>query len=314
MEDKSSNEFRVATVILNYNTWDETIDCIISILETYQNMSIFIVDNCSNEPQTDKFRNYMNANRNIYLINADLNGGYSAGNNLGINKVINLGFDYIFISNSDIIVVGDTVNKMISLCEDTPNCAIVGPQIYNKDGVFLPFLMRCKLDFYGKLKNMGLKIPIVKWFLNGFKKSFIIDSEISKPEKVFGVHGSFFLMTKECAEFLYPLDERSFLYEEEYIIGCQIENTKYSAYICPDTKVIHLEGVSTKGMSPFAFKCMTDSEQLYMQKYLCCKGYQCAFLYFVRHIQFVLKSFVDSRYRKFLLSYLKQTKDYKKKL
>lgn len=303
---------KVATVILNYNTWNETINCIESIKSTYSNMMFLIVDNCSKIEPTKKFLDYIKENSDVKFFKAKKNNGYSSGNNIGIKYAIDNDFDYIFISNSDIIVKETTIQNMITLCEEKKDCGIVGPQIYDAKGMFLPFLLCCKQDFSGKIKNMMLKIPIINKLFDGFKKAFIISHEIDEPVNVFGVHGSFFLMTNECAKYLYPLDERTFLYEEEYIIGCRLEESRFSAFLCPKTMVYHLEGISTKGMSPFAFECLTNSEQLYISEYLDSNLFQSSVLFIIRRLEYLLFSMKNRDYRNYKRLYFRNTSQYRK--
>ena len=67
---------------------------------------------------------------------------------------------------------------------------------------------------------------------------------------------------------MYPLDERTFLYEEEYIIGARLEKSCFDCFIIPNTHVIHAHGVSTGGVTPFSYQCLIESEQLYLKEYL----------------------------------------------
>lgn len=298
-------ESLVGCVILNYNTWDETINCINSILFYYgkSNFNIYIVDNASTIIKGEEFEKVLYENENVCYIQSEYNQGYAAGNNLGIKQALKDGCDYILLCNSDIIFVDNSITKMINFMEAYRECGIVGPQIYGTDNEFRPFYMLRKLTFSGKIKNMLLKVPIVKMFLKSFKESFILDFELTLPKRVFGVSGCCFLMRKECVEFLFPLDENTFLYEEEYIIGSRLENTGYEVYIIPGTKVIHAEGVSTGGMSPFAYKCLVNSEQYYLKKYLKCNLIQCKFIYFIRTIVFLCKAVKCKEYRKNIYNY-----------
>ena len=311
MESTSIHEKKAITIILNYNTWDETVDCIESILNSFPRMFVLVVDNCSLEDSTEKFNNYVKNKSNVRIIKAQENKGYSAGNNVGLKYALENNFDYIFISNSDIIVRDDAIEKMIDLSESIENCGLVGPHIYNKRDEFVPFLLICKKDFSVKIKNMALKIPGAKFFLKKFIKSFIISNEIDNPLEVFSVHGSFYLMTRECAEYLYPLDERTFLYEEEPIIGCKLEKSKFKAVLCPFTHVNHLAGVSTKGMSPFAFRCMTDSEQIYSRNYIGCTKFQANILFWIRRFEYLAMCIKREDYRLYKHVYMCETKKFR---
>jgi hypothetical protein len=272
-------------VILNYNTWIDTIECIKSI---YRNLKgetckIYVVDNDSSQKPLPSIMDYIHRLDNIQLIVASSNRGYSAGNNIGIKQAMLDGCDYILISNSDILFVDNSILIMRDYLASNNEVGIVGPQVYNIAGDFQPFYMLSKLTVIGKLKNMFLQTPL-SFFFKEFKKKYICDLEISKPQQVFGVSGCCFMMSRACAEYLYPLDERTFLYEEEYIIGVRMEKSFMQVHIIPNTHIIHAHGNSTGGMTYFTYNCMVKSEQLYLREYLHCSKLTCLLMLCLRKI------------------------------
>lgn len=256
-------------VILNYNTWQESVACVDSIEKHLQETkyTIYLVDNQSKiRPTREQLDRFENAEY-VKVIFSEKNGGYSAGNNIGIKAALDDQCDQVLICNSDILIVDDSLSKMISFIENNLNVGIVGPQVFNKRDEFQPFYMMSKLTAIGKIQNMMLKTPL-KGLCRGFESRFIYNSLLTEPRKTFGVSGCCFMMSRECAQFLYPLDERTFLYEEEYIIGAKLENSPFEVFIIPDTHIIHAHGASTGGISAFSYQCLIDSEQLYLKEYL----------------------------------------------
>lgn len=258
----------IGIIILNYNTWQESLDCIDSINEFCdEEVKLYLVDNNSTlQPSSDQI-NSIYRKKNVELIKVKENRGYSAGNNVGIKKALEDNCSYIMICNSDIIFVDNTISKLFHYMRENKHVGIVGPQIYNKDNMFNPFYMICPLTATGKIKNMLLHTPVAVLFKN-FEKSFIRKKELIVPMEVFGVSGCCFMVSRECAEYLYPLDERTFLYEEEYIIGAIMRKSPLSIHIIPDTKIIHAHGKSTGGMTKFTYGCLIESEQLYLKEYM----------------------------------------------
>lgn len=256
-------------VILNYKTWNETLDCIKSIDKHIGdiNYRVYVVDNASPNKPDEETLGLLTGNPRVELIMHDENKGYSAGNNVGLKAALRDECEYVLICNSDILFVDDSINKMISFLVENNNVGIVGPQVYNGEGVFQPLYMKCRLTGMGKIKNMCLHTKLA--FLGRrFEKKFIQRTEIEEPMKMFGTSGCCFMMSKECLQYLYPLDERTFLYEEEYIIGAILEKSKFDIYVIPNTHVIHNHSVSIGGISKFSYKCMMDSEQIYLKYYI----------------------------------------------
>lgn len=256
-------------VILNYNTWNETVNCCKSIKKYVRDIQykIYVVDNNSSEKIMPEIEDFFINEAAIELIYSCENKGYSAGNNIGIGKALDDDCKYIMICNSDVLFVDDSVRKLMVFLSENEGAGIVGPQIYNTLDEFQPFYMLSKLTAVGKIKNMFLKTPL-NVFFKSFKKNFIRTQPLVEALKVFGVSGCCFMLSSECANFLYPLDENTFLYEEEYIIGVQLEKSSFEVYIIPNTHVIHAHGASTKGMSEFAYNCLIESEQYYLKEYL----------------------------------------------
>lgn len=277
-------------IILNYNTWKETCTCINSINKFYDESpyKIYIVDNCSSEKTSEKQEMRLSSFHNIEIIYNKENKGYAAGNNIGLKKAIDDRCTHFLICNSDIAIVDKSVSQMCCYMNENPEVGIVGPQIYNIKNEFQPLYMLCQLDGIGKLKNMALKTPF-KIFLKNFEHNFIRRKEISEPLDVFGVSGSCFMISERCIHEVYPLDENTFLYEEEYILGYKMKKSRYKIRIIPETHIIHAHGVSANRVSRFAYQCMIDSEQYYLKEYLHTN-------FFLRKLIWVIRILIKRKY------------------
>lgn len=257
----------VGIVVLNYNTWNESIKCVESIVTvTTVPYRIYIVDNCSLvKPSKDQLNQLYKYN--VKMIYNKVNLGYAVGNNVGLKYAYDDGCTSFIISNSDVILTEDCIGQMIKYAEVTPRVGVVAPIIYNRDGNLQPIYMLSKLTAWGKIKNMLLSTPL-KSLLRNFEESFIMYKIPNGPLKVFGVSGCFFLITRDCYNRVFPFDENTFLYEEEYILGCKLQQENIEAHILPTAKIMHEEAISTGGISDFSYKCLIDSEQYYLKEYI----------------------------------------------
>lgn len=109
---------RVHIIILNYNNYADTSACIQSVEKIdYPRYSIVIVDNASSDGSNKKLREEYP--RHIF-VQSTSNGGYAAGNNLGIKIALEQGTDYIMILNNDTILSTESLRTMVdSLQSDT---------------------------------------------------------------------------------------------------------------------------------------------------------------------------------------------------
>ena len=269
MEKQSmkQSELMIGIVILNYNSWADSVNCVKSINDSDIpcKYSIYLVDNKSPIQPSSEEKEYLE--KNAHIIEASENKGYAAGNNVGIKKALKDGCEFILICNSDILFAEKDIRNMVSFFDIQKDVGIVAPSVYDNEGTFHPLYFGIKTTYSVIIKNILLKTPF-SCFLKEFEKSYIEYFPIKKPLERFSASGCCFMTSRECMQYLYPLDEGTFLYEEENIIGCRLEKTPYKVYVIPNTHVIHLEGNSTKNVSRFSKKCFVESEQYYMKKYL----------------------------------------------
>ena len=119
-------------VILNWNGYNDTIECIESILKsTYQDWKIYLVDNYSTDGSQDKLRTYILSNglsHKISLILNNDNFGFAIGSNVGIKLAQKDRCDYVWLLNNDTTIEIDTISKLIDFMK-TDSTLIATPLI-----------------------------------------------------------------------------------------------------------------------------------------------------------------------------------------
>lgn len=202
--------------------------------------------------------------RNIAVrYNADFieceNKGYGYGNNIGINYAMsNYSFNYLIVSNSDIIIKDLNYLSQINIKK-----AIIAPETRMLTGKRQNPDTPWKLPFIFELTNIALKYD-KKWlyFLTHVytrlsrELFFIINLFLGKElTKIFSAHGSFFIVTELAIKELYPLfDDRMFLYNEEWYMAMKARYANVPILYCPKLKVLHLEGASSDNSNNSFFK------------------------------------------------------------
>lgn len=118
----------VIIIVLNYNNYDDTEKCILSLQNlTYPNFSIVIVDNASSDGSVEILTNNF---PEIPLLRNTINGGYAAGNNIGISYALEHNADYILIINNDATVEPDFLNHLVQYAEQFPNIGVLNARIF----------------------------------------------------------------------------------------------------------------------------------------------------------------------------------------
>lgn len=256
----------IGIVILNYETWDVTLQCMESIMEAENEemIRIYLVDNASTRKKPKEIDRFIEQHSVTY-IEAAGNRGYAAGNNLGICRALEDQCTYVLITNNDIRFRSASIYRMKQLLESSDRIGIVGPQVVGLDGFHQPSVamyrtgIREIFHFYTGFRCFHRK---------AMREYQGMDQDAGGQYPVYHVSGCCFLMNRKAAETLYPLDENTFLYDEELIIGIRMEQAGLQTWYCGTAVVEHHHGYTTQKNSAFMQKCIRESEQYYCREYL----------------------------------------------
>lgn len=277
----------IGIVILNYETWDVTLQCMESIMEAENEemIRIYLVDNASTRKKPKEIDRFIEQHSVTYIEAAE-NRGYAAGNNLGICQALKDQCTYVLITNNDIRFRSAAIHRMKQLLESSDRIGIVGPQVVGLDGIHQPSVamyrtgMREIFHFYTGFRCFHRK---------AMREYQGMDQDAGGQYPVYHVSGCCFLMNRKAAETLYPLDENTFLYDEELIIGIRMEQAGLQTWYCGIAVVEHHHGYTTQKNSAFMQKCIRESEQYYCREYLKTGVLQRCLLYCYRKTLQVLR-------------------------
>ncbi len=125
----------IAIVILNYNTWEDTL-LEINICKNVLGVNpknIIVIDNDSPNNSYEVLQSYKNIG--FKLIKASNNKGYAAGNNLGMKYALENGYSYALILNNDILIKNKYfISEMLNTFRKDTSIAIVSPRVYTPEG------------------------------------------------------------------------------------------------------------------------------------------------------------------------------------
>lgn len=125
-------EKTIYAIILNYNNYDDTVNCINSFDEiTAYDIRIVLVDNASEKDCADKLEAFVagKGSSRITFIRNNENLGYAAGNNTGIKEALKQGAEYLAIVNNDVLVNADSFTSSMNLLDEDERIAFAGPAI-----------------------------------------------------------------------------------------------------------------------------------------------------------------------------------------
>jgi GT2 family glycosyltransferase len=268
---KSSN---VVIIILNWNGWQDTIECLESLYQNhYSNYDVVVVDNDSNDRSVHKIKEYCNGKikiespffsynphnkpieiveiepnenvkgnifrssfRRLILIKNDKNEGFAEGNNIGIKYALNnLDPDYMLLLNNDTVVDKEFLVEMLKVSESDNKIGILGPKIYYYDDPNRIWFAKGKISW--KLTR-GLNI--------GYNQ--IDNGQYEKIAEVEYVSGCAFLIKKEVINRIGLIDKRFFLYFEEIDWTLRASKLGYKNVFVPKGKIWHKVSKSGGGI------------------------------------------------------------------
>lgn len=216
----------VAIIILNYCSAQDTIRLIKSIEKYEEHYHIIVIDNHSIQMDKEVLSILDSQYEVIYL---EENTGYAAGNNVGIRRAMELGYEYFLIANSDTeIIYPNTIKKLLDKMKEC-NASIIGPKM---------------LDASGKLDS-----------------GIIIDSKWGRtrretPEKICSCRsliGAFLLISKNTIDVNGLLPEEYFLYREETDYFVQAYEKGLKIIYNPEVVIIHRHGTTTGSVWDYYF-------------------------------------------------------------
>lgn len=248
---------KVAAVVLNYNTPEDTIRCV-NLLKNQKGVELLpiVVDNKSTDNSVEVFEKELAAK----LIKNTENKGYSAGNNLGLKEAHKEGCEYTLIINPDVEVRDEyTIKKCVDLMEEKQDVAVVGMDVIDMEGRHQNPLRELKFweDFLWPAAVICYKVAKKNRYVCDHTKS-------GYCQKVLGC--CFLTRTSALNEIGY-LDENVFLYSEEPILAARLEDKGYKIYYIADVQVFHKHEEDKKGKASDRTSHYWDSRYYYLKNY-----------------------------------------------
>lgn len=221
----------VAIILVNWNSFEVTHDCIRSLKAlTYPNHKIIVVDSGSVDGSADELEN---KHPEVILIRSATNVGFTGGNNLGYQYSLENNFDYSIILNNDTFVEPDFLTHLVQYMNENPRVGAIQPRIHFNHNRTL-------------LWNGGSYHA--KWIGHFYTKGFnkIPDSRHLHLKQVDWVTGCAFLTRNSILQQTGFLANNMFMYSEDVDLSMRIRALGLTLMYHPDAVIYHIAGMSTK--------------------------------------------------------------------
>ncbi len=220
----------VAAIVLNYNGFDETKECIESLLAAgFSSTSIYLVDNCSSDRSGEKLKQVF-PEVNYYQVG--YNSGYGAGNNYGIRKAVFDGFPFILIVNNDVVVHPGFLQPLIEELRNHADIGAATGKVLYKNS---PHIINAAGGKFSKIMCTGINLRIGEY-----------DDHREEKKEIDFIPGMLILLKREVVERVGLLDEDYFLYFEDLDYSLRIKKF-YKMIYTSASMVYHKSGGGIKG-------------------------------------------------------------------
>ena len=218
----------LSLVVLNYNSYRDTITCVQSLKELNLGCWIIVVDNASSDDSVGQIKKSGILDQKVILLLSDKNGGYGAGNNIGIRYAKKeLGSKYVGILNPDVIIPSqEIIPTMYNLLMKSQYSLVGGIPLNHRKEYRL-------LDSSWNIPSSKEVVTGISLQLNRDKKPYFLKMVSQDVAEVECVVGCFFLVKLDHFQEVGLFDENVFLYNEENIIGIKFKRKGYRVAIMP---------------------------------------------------------------------------------
>lgn len=256
---------RTSVIILNYKTFEKTIDCVKSLANDKELIDhIIIIDNGSGNNSLKKIQTFLSSTNRKFenldsfqeipekryiLYQNHQNQGYARGNNIGIKIALNAKSDYMLIINNDIKIYPDAIFNMLSFIQKNTQAGCVGPII--KEGPSYDYnFARRKMRWYDYFLLSGIGKKILP-FKNLMKHHYFAYANLpSKNFEVDIISGSCMFFPAWVLKRTIGFDENTFLFYEEAIMSKRLEDLNLKTYVIVNSFVEHEHAGSIKKIQP----------------------------------------------------------------
>lgn len=253
---------KVYVIVLNWNGWKDTIECLESLYKmSYPNYQIVVVDNGSTDDSVEKIKSWAEGNVlaeavsederikrlvsppvpkpvPLTLIETKTNLGYAGGNNVGLRYALDRGdFGYAWVLNNDTVVHSDALKQMVCRMRDKPGAGLCGSVTLNYNDPEKKAMLGVRYDrWFAQPSPIEVGGP---FDLNQREKY------LKHERKISYIAGSSMLVSYDFLCNIGLMCEDYFLYFEEIDWALRARGL-FSLALAPESIVYHKGSVSIK--------------------------------------------------------------------
>lgn len=227
---------------------------------------IIMIDNCSTTNLFEDVQNFISQkgiSEKVDCIQTKHNGGYAFGNNVGMRYAIKTYNPvYISLSNADVTLNQPALEACMQALSSQERLAFVAPKMISNR----PEEPSWSVPGYWDL--VWTNFIVIQGLLKRLKVSKISGDSVTE---VGVIAGSYYMGRRQTFEVLGFLDERTFLYGEENILGFKVRQAEMVNQILQEVEFTHHHSTSINATIQSVGKrldILRNSCHVYLDHYL----------------------------------------------
>ena len=228
-ESRTANRERVAAVVLNYRTADQTWLAARSVQASTVHARVWIVDNGSADGSIERLAAALPS---VRVLDAGRNRGFSGGCNVGIRAALDAGAAFVLLINSDAVLAPDALAKLLAAAEAHPRAGVLAPAILSREepdrvaSAGIGFSLTT-----GRMRHIAAGAPLARL-------------STAAPHHVDAVSGCAMLVRREAFETAGLFDEAFFFSFEDIEFCLRVRRRGLDVLCVPDAIAYHEGGKS----------------------------------------------------------------------
>ena len=226
----------VCTIVLNWNRRDDALDCLASLGRMdYASHHIVLVDNDSSDGSAEAVAV---ACPGVEVIRTGANLGYAEGNNVGLDRALKRGADYVLVLNNDTVCDPYMLTRLVAALEADEGAGAAGPTIYFHDAP-------------ETIWSAGGQFDWKRWkpVLRGLREQDT--GQFSGATEVDYLPGSAMLVRREALQRVGGFEPRYFMYYEDNDWCLRARRCGFTVLHVPDARVWHKISLTRQFSAPY---------------------------------------------------------------
>jgi len=230
---------KISVIIVNYATKGLIKKCIDNLLEAWDNIEIYLMDNDSPDGSSEEAHKLYDKNKKVTIIDCP-NNGQPYAYNKALEK---LSGDYVLYLGTDAFPTKEALNEIIDFLSANEIVGVVTPHLYLRDGSTdidchrgFPNPWNAITHFSG-LSKLFKKSPL----FNGLHKSYM-DFESRHPIDMGITHCM--MVKRSISDEIGMWDEDYFIFGEDIDFYYKVQQAGHLTYFLGDVRVLHYKGAS----------------------------------------------------------------------